>query len=83
MELPMKIDWSKMQVKATALAGMDVVGWLNRHRGDGIVDCYGETIRPGDFYVFDWREKIDTGIYGVNYAIVQDSIELAAPDECL
>lgn len=83
MELPMKVDWSKMQVKATALAGMDVVGWLNRHRGDKITDCYGETIYPGHFYVFAWCEKVDTGIYGVYYAIVQDSIELAPPNECL
>ena len=78
-----EIDWNKFQVKAFTKVGGGIVGFLNKHRGDAITDDYGQTINPGDFYVFCWHEKIDTGIYGVNYAIYQDSITLAPEDECL
>lgn len=81
--LPTKIDWTKVQVKAKSLNGEFVVGYLNRHRGDCIVDVYGDSITSGDFYVFVWHEKVDSGVYGVNYAIQQDSIEIAPADECI
>lgn len=83
ISIPMQIDWSRMQVKAKSQNGELVIGWLNRHRGDSIFDCYGYAIRSGDFYVFNWSEKVDTGSYGVNYAIEQNSISLAPADECL
>ena len=51
-----------------------ICGCLNRHRGDTVYDGCGEEIKAGDFYIFVWDEKIDTGVYGSNYAVVPESV---------
>lgn len=51
-----------------------VFGYLNQHRGDSTWDCYGEEINGGDYCIYVWDEKIDTGLYGQNYAVFPESI---------
>ena len=78
-----KVDWRRMQVKAIALNGKKVVGYLNRHAGDPECDVCGNVIKDGDFYIFDWKKNVALGFYGVNYAVHQDSIGIAPAEECL
>ena len=44
-------------------------GDLRHTRGETVYDVYGEEINPCEAYIYDWTEKVDTGIYGVPYKV--------------
>ncbi len=46
-----------------------VYGYLNQHRGDSRIDVCSQTICSGDFFILDFVEKIDIGLYGCEYKI--------------
>lgn len=50
-----------------------VYGYINQHRGDSILDCKCEQINNGDYYIYDYSAKVDTGIYGLLYKIVTET----------
>ena len=51
-----------------------VYGYINQHRGDSILDCKCEQINGDDFYIYDYAAKIDTGIYGLLYKIIPETV---------
>lgn len=50
-----------------------VYGYINQHRGDSILDCKCEQINSGDYYIYDYSAKVDTGIYGLLYKIAPET----------
>ena len=51
-----------------------VYGYINQHRGNDEHDVCLNVIESGDYYIRDWLEKIDTGMYGCNYKVVPATI---------
>ncbi len=51
-----------------------IYGYVNQHRGESILDCMCEQINSDDFYIYDYAAKIDTGIYGLLYKIIPETV---------
>lgn len=50
------------------------LGYLNQHRGIDEYDTCYEKIRSCDFYIFDYAEKIGSGLYGCVYKVLPETV---------